>query len=206
MILDPSSLSLKDTYKLTIGAIVPRPIAWVSTLNEDGSLNLAPFSYFNAVSSKPLTFMFSVGYYGDGRKKDTLVNIERHPEFVINLTNEATAEAMNRTATTFDYGVSEFDFAEVTPIASDTISVPRVAEAPIAFECKLNQFVTIGEAPTGNVVVFAEAQRIFIQDDLYENGYVLLDRYKPIGRLAGMGYTKVTDLFEMPRLPVSSFK
>ena len=133
MIIDISKIDPHNRYKLMIGAIVPRPIAWVSTLNGDGTFNLAPFSYFTAVCTNPMTLLFCPQYYPDGRKKDTWGNIERLPEFVINITNEATKEPMNLTATTLPPGQSEFECAGVTPVASETISVPRVAEAPISF-------------------------------------------------------------------------
>jgi flavin reductase (DIM6/NTAB) family NADH-FMN oxidoreductase RutF len=133
--------------------------------------------------------------------KDTLRNIREVPEFVVNMTNEETAEAMNLTATVLPAGHSEFDWAGVTAVPSQTISVPRVAEAPIAFECKLQQIVTISEGPGGGYTVFGEVTHIHIRDDIYQDGYVNLKALKPIGRLAGSGYTRVTDLFEMKRQP-----
>ena len=135
MQLNPEELTNRDRYKLIVGAIVPRPIAWVSTIDAEGRPNLAPFSFFTAVCSNPMTLLFSPGWSDvRGRMKDTLHNIRAVPEFVINITNEATAEAMNLTATEFDAGVDEFAWAGVTAVPSETISVPRVAEAPIAFE------------------------------------------------------------------------
>jgi flavin reductase (DIM6/NTAB) family NADH-FMN oxidoreductase RutF len=125
------------------------------------------------------------------------------PEFVINLTNEETMQAMNLSATELPYGRSEFEWAGVTPAPSQTIRVPRVAEAPIAFECTLRQIVVISEGPGGGAAVFGEVQCIHIRDDLYQGGRVVLEALRPIGRLAGAGYTRVTDTFEMPRVPPS---
>ena len=202
MIIDPANLENKDRYKLMIGSIVPRPIAWVSTMGPDGVLNLAPFSYFTAVCPQPMTLLFCPGVHGhSGAKKDTWRNIEYLPEFVINITNEETANNMNRSATVLPYGRSEFEWSGVTPAPSQTISVPRVAEAPIAFECKLQQIVTVSDQPGGGAAVFGEVQCIHVRDDIYQDGYVVIEALKPIGRLAGMGYTRVTDLFEMHRLP-----
>ena len=145
MIINPTEISAKDRYKLVIGTILPRPIAWVSTMSKAGELNLAPFSYFTVASTNPLTLLFCPQNSRDNLKKDTLRNVYEVPEFVINLTNEETAEAMNCTATTLPHGYSEFEYAGLTPVASQTISVPRVAEAPVAFECKLQQVVTVSE-------------------------------------------------------------
>jgi flavin reductase (DIM6/NTAB) family NADH-FMN oxidoreductase RutF len=202
MRFNPDDLTNKDRYKLMIGSIVPRPIAWVSTIDAAGRPNLAPFSFFTAVCSNPMTLLFSPGWSdARGRMKDTLYNIRAVPEFVINLTDEATAEAMNLTATEFEAGVDEFAWAGVTPAASETIRVPRVAEAPIAFECKLQQIVVVNEGPGGGAVVFGEVQSVFVRDDLYENGRIAPEKLRAIGRLAGNTYAYVNSFFEMQRLP-----
>jgi flavin reductase (DIM6/NTAB) family NADH-FMN oxidoreductase RutF len=135
----------------------------------------------------------------EAQKKDTLRNIEQLPEFVVNLTNEETAEQMNLTATVLPPDHSEFEWAGLTPAPSTTISVPRTAEAPIAFECRLQQIVTISEGEGGGSAVFGEVQCIHIRDDIYVDGYIKLDVLKPIGRLAGPAYTRVTDTFDMVR-------
>ena len=202
MLIDIHAIPERDRYKLLIGAVVPRPIAWVSTMDRSGNLNVAPFSFFNAVCSNPMTLMFSVATTEtvDG-KKDTLRNIEAVPEFVINMTDVATAAAMNLTATPLPAAQSEFDWAGLTPAPSKMIRVPRVAEAPIAFECTLQRIVTISDLPGGASVIFGEVQSIFVRDDLYANGRILLDAYQPIGRLGGNGYERVTNTFEMERVP-----
>lgn len=203
MQLKPNDLSFKDRYRLLIGSILPRPIAWVSTIDRDGVPNLAPYSYFTVAAREPMTLIFcpQVPSNEPREMKDTLRNIRQVPEFVVNLTNEETAGAMNLTATVLPAGHSEFEWANVTPIPSETIIVPRVAEAPVAFECRLQQIVTISQGPGGGYVVFGEVTCIHIRDDIYQDGYVNLERLKPIGRLAGAGYTRVTDLFEMKRVP-----
>ena len=202
MIINPADLSHKDRYKLTIGTVLPRPIAWVSSMDAAGNLNVAPFSYFTAACSDPLTLIFCPQIARDtGLKKDTWRNIEAVPEFVVNLTNEETATAMNLTATVLPPGQSEFEFAGLTPAPSETIRVPRVAEAPIAFECTLQQIVVVNDGPGGGAAIFGTVQRIHIRDDIYVDGYVQLAQFKPIGRLAGNAYTRVTDLFHIDRLP-----
>jgi flavin reductase (DIM6/NTAB) family NADH-FMN oxidoreductase RutF len=201
MILKPDKLSRPERYKMLIGAVLPRPIAWVSTIDPDGNLNLAPFSYFTVVCSQPMTLVFCPGVHSNGQKKDTWRNIEQVPEFVINLTNEETAEQMNLSATVLPYGQSEFEWADVTPAASQTVQVPRVAEAPIAFECRLQQIVTVSEGPGGGAAIFGEVQCIHIRDDIYQDGYIKLEVMRPIGRLSGAGYARIRDTFEMQRVP-----
>lgn len=202
MIIDPQKLSNSDRYKLIIGSVVPRPIAWVSTMDGEGNLNLAPFSYFTAVCPDPMTLVFCPGWSSfRGRRKDTRLNVEATGEFVINITNEATKEAMNLSATEFEHGVNEFEWAGVTPAPSQTVRVPRVAEAPIAFECTLQQIVVVSDRPGGGAAVFGEVQCIHVREDVYENGYILPEKLEPIGRLAGSTYAHINDLFEMVRVP-----
>lgn len=202
MILRPDDLPQKDRYKIVIGTVQPRPIAWVSSVGPGGGLNVAPFSYFTAAATVPLTLVFCPQIPGTGRAKDTLRNVEATGEFVINITNEETAEAMNLTATVLPYGQSEFEWAGLTPAPSETIGAPRVAEAPVSYECVLQQVVHVGDGgPGSGAAVFGEVQCIHIRDDLYVDGYVRLEVLKPIGRLAGAGYTRVTDVFEMERVP-----
>jgi flavin reductase (DIM6/NTAB) family NADH-FMN oxidoreductase RutF len=195
MILSPFDIPSKDRYKIVTATILPRPIAWVSTIGADGVPNLAPFSFFTVASSDPLTLLFSCSHKPDGSKKDTWANAEASGEFVVNLTNQATAEAMNTTATTFPHGVSEFDAAGLTTAPCQTVAAPRVLEAPVSYECKLTQIVEVG----GNAVIFGAVQMIHIDDAIYDGNYVNLAAMQPIGRLAGSGYCRVTDLFEMVR-------
>ena len=156
MKLSPAELTQNEAYKILIGSILPRPIAWVSTMNENGNLNLAPYSFFTVASSRPMTLVFCPQLSASGTKKDTLHNVEAVPEFVVNITNEDTAEQMNMTATVLPPDQSEFEWAGLTPAPSETIRVPRVVEAPISFECRLKRIVTLGEEPGGGSAVFGE--------------------------------------------------
>lgn len=195
MILKPNNLSTKALYKFSIGTVLPRPIAWVSSMDASGKFNLAPYSFFTVASNNPLTLLFCPQDPAPGVSKDTLLNIEAVPEFVINITNEATAAAMSASAARLPPGESEFDYAKVTPVASETISVPRVAEAPAAFECVRHDIVRVG----AGAVVMGRVTCIHIDDAFYDNGYVLWDKMGAIGRLAGNYYTRVTDHFEIAR-------
>jgi flavin reductase (DIM6/NTAB) family NADH-FMN oxidoreductase RutF len=202
VIVKPSDIVPKDRYKLLIASVLPRPIAWVSSMDPAGNLNLAPFSYFTVGARSPMTLIFCTQVAGSaGAKKDTLRNIKSVPEFVVNITNEETAEKMNSTATVLPRGMSEFEWAGLNPEPSVTIDVPRIAEAPIAFECRLQQIVTISDGPGGGTAVFGEVDCIHIRDDIYDSGNIDLQGLKPIDRLAGSGYTRVTDIFEMERRP-----
>ena len=148
-----------------------------------------------------MTLLFCPGILPNGEKKNTWRNIEKVPEFVVNICNEETAVAMNLSATVLPYGQSEFEWAGVTPVPSKLIRVSRVAEAPISFECKLQRIVTISDQPGGGAAIFGEVQTIHIRDDIYQDGYIDLEALRPIGRLAGAGYTRVNDIFEMQRVP-----
>ena len=203
MILTPEEMSHRDRYQFLIGTVLPRPIAWVSTISPDGIHNLAPFSYFTAVCSNPMTLLFCPGVFPgrDDLKKDTLRNVEATGEFVVNLTDEATAEAMNRSATELPPEQSEFEWAGVTPVQSETVKAPRVAEAPVSFECVLDQIVTVGTEPGGGHAVFGKVQKLHIRDGLYADGRVDVRALHPIGRLGGDAYTKLGEVFVMARLP-----
>jgi flavin reductase (DIM6/NTAB) family NADH-FMN oxidoreductase RutF len=201
LIIDPDVLDNRGRYKLIIGSVVPRPIAWVSTMDAAGRLNLAPFSYFTAVCPTPMTLVFCPGVHSDGRQKDTWRNIEQVPQFVINITNEDTAAQMNRCATILPAGESEFDWAGVTPAPSETIGVPRVAESPISFECVLDRIVVISDRPGGGAAVFGQVRRIHVRDDLIADGRIDTEALRPIGRLAGDAYTSLGQVFHMARIP-----
>jgi flavin reductase (DIM6/NTAB) family NADH-FMN oxidoreductase RutF len=201
MIFDPTDKSISETHKLMIGSIVPRPIAFVSTCSKEGKNNVAPFSYFNGVCSKPPTIMFAPARRGwDGEEKDTLINIRDTEEFVVNIVSESFAEKMVMCSTDFDSDVDEFDVSKLTPVASQKVSPPRVGESKVSFECKLNQIIEIGDGTAGSgFVVIGSIVLFHIDDDVYDNGRILLDKLQPLGRLAGNRYTRTTDTLEIIR-------
>ena len=201
MIIDPKQQSHPNNYKLMIGSIVPRPIAFVSTRSKNGKNNVAPFSFFNGVCSNPPTIMFAPARRGwDGHEKDTLINIRDTKEFVVNIVSEPFAEKMVHCSTDFDSDVDEFEMAGLTPIASQKIAPPRVGESKVSFECKLNQIVEIGDGTAGSgFIVIGTIILFHIDDEVYENGRINLDALQPIGRIAGNGYARTTDTFDIIR-------
>ncbi len=201
MIFDPNEIPFQETHKLMIGSIVPRPIAFVSTQSKDGKNNVAPFSYFNGVCSKPPTIMFAPARRGwDGEEKDTLINIRDTEEFVVNIVSESFAEKMVMCATDFDSDVDEFEISGLNTADSQKIKPPRVEEAKISFECKLNQIIEIGDGSAGSgFVVIGTIVLFHIDDDIYDNGRILLNQLEPLGRLAGNWYTRLTDTLKIVR-------
>lgn len=201
MHIDPRSQSFQDNHKLMIGSIVPRPIAFVSTKSTNGILNLAPFSYFNGVCSKPPTIMFAPARRGyDGLTKDTLNNIRDTKEFVVNLVSEEIVEPMVACGTDYDKEIDEFKISKLTPVDSHKISSPRVKESKVSYECELHTIVEIGKAePGAGFVVIGTIVMFHIEDDVYKDGRIDLKALNPIGRLAGNSYTRVFDNFKVIR-------
>ena len=198
--LYPTELTVTESYKLLIGSVLPRPIAFVSTINATGVNNLAPFSFFTGVCSKPLTIAFCPSIRGsDGHKKDTLINIEANGEFVVNVVSESFVEAMNMTAGEFPSEVSEFEVSGRTPIASTIVKPPRVKESLIQMECIKHQIVTIGEEVGGGYIVIGTVVAFHVDESLYENGRIDTQKLHPVGRMAGTQYCHTTDVFALER-------
>ena len=200
MLLDFSTLPLREAYRWMTGTIYPRPIAWVSTISREGRTNLAPFSYFQAISANPPTLMIVPVNGRDGSKKDTVRNIELVPEFVVNLVSRALAEAMNRTSDTLPYGESEFEKFGIEAAPSERVKPPRVAAAPVAFECTLHQIVNIGEGPLAANVIFGRIQLAHVRDDVIGADGLPDDRKLDlVGRLGREDYATTRDTFSMAR-------
>jgi flavin reductase (DIM6/NTAB) family NADH-FMN oxidoreductase RutF len=203
MQFDPQIVAPQSIYKLLIGCVVPRPIAWVSSLSEDTVPNLAPFSFFMAVCNNPPTLAFSSGRRED-KKKDTVRNIEYTQDFVVNLVDDALAEQMNLTSGEYPPEVDEFALTGLTAAPGVKVKAPRVAEAPISMECRVVQILPVGHGP--HSLVLGEIVYFHIRDDLYNpsTGRIDMQRLHPVGRLAGNLYTHVHDIFEMKR-PVENY-
>ena len=206
MIIDPLEHDYNSIYKLMIGSIVPRPIAFVSTISKNGVPNLAPFSFFNGVCSNPPTILFSTVIKKDGMRKDTLNNVEATKEFVVNIVSEDIAEKMNITSADFPPEVDEFVESGLTPIPSDLVKPARVKESRISMECKLTQIVRIGAGPGGGCTVFGEILRFHISDELFENFRIDPDKLRAIARMGGPTYSRTRDRFDMVRPDVKGRK
>ncbi len=203
MEISPQALPWKSVYKLLTGSIVPRPIGWVSSLDPEGQPNLAPFSFFNAVCSSPPTLLFCPTIRGtDTAQKDTLNNVRRTGEFVINIVTEELAAAMNETSAELPAEVNEFAVARLLTEPSVMVRPPRVAASPIHFECKLSHLIDISTEPGGGSVVIGEIVHIHVRDDLLiGDDKIDIEKLKPIGRLAGPNYCHITNIFQMVRPP-----
>lgn len=201
MILKPEDLSIKDNYKLIIGSVLPRPIALVSSISEDGIPNLAPFSFFTGLTSKPPTLGFAPSLKGtDGDKKDTLTNIENSRDFVVNIVSENISAQMVKTASDVPPDVDEFEMAGFTPVKSEIVKPPLVKESPINIECKLYKVVYIGDGSAGSgAFVIGEIVAYHIDDEIYKDGKIDTALLNPIGRLAGHDYTTLGKCFSMER-------
>lgn len=198
MQIDPEKVSPSLVYSTMIRAITPRPIAWVSTISPNGVTNLAPFSYFNGICSKPAALMFSPVNKPDGSKKDTVLNIEANGQFVVNVVPFSASEPMFQTAEGLEYEQSEFAKAGLTEKPSLKVAPPGVAESPIQLECELIQIVPVGEGPLAANVIIGKILLMNIEDN------VLNDKQKidpelldTIGRMGGLSYCRTTDRFDL---------
>jgi flavin reductase (DIM6/NTAB) family NADH-FMN oxidoreductase RutF len=187
-------------YKLLTGTIIPRPIGWVSTVDENGINNLAPFSFFNAVGEDPPHLMFSTVRSGN-KNKDTLNNVLANKQFVVNLVTEETVEQMNRTSQSVDSEVDEFELANLTPIDSVFIKPKRVKESYVHFECEMVHHYFLEDHKNGGAcIVIGKILTMHINDEiLMEGNRINLDKYKPVARLAGSNYSKIGEIFSIKR-------
>ena len=206
--LDPAQIAPSDIYKLMIGMIVPRPIAFVSTVDAAGIRNLAPFSYFTACSSNPPVVCFCASVRSGPRPyKDTLSNIEATGEFVVNIVSEEIAEQMNLCSADVPPEIDEFELSRLTPIASDLVKPPRVAESKVQMECRLHQIIRVSDKPDGGILVLGEVLRFHVLESLLNDkmgdqngGYKIdPDKLNAIGRMGGPVYTRTRDRFELQR-------
>ena len=199
MEVDPAALPPNGMYKLLISSVVPRRIAWVSSMDAADVRNLAPFSYFMAITDEPPTIAFSSSFRGAGHdgKKDTLRNVEATREFVVNVVDDDRAAQMNVTSGDYPPEVDEFEVAGLTAVSGTRVGAPPVAEAPIAMECRLDRIVPVGRAN----LVLGRIVYLHVRDGLYDAaaGRINMHRLRPVGRLAGNLYTHVHDIFEMKR-------
>jgi flavin reductase (DIM6/NTAB) family NADH-FMN oxidoreductase RutF len=199
VIVDPAASSHQEIEKLLVGVILPRPIAFVSTLSVDGVANLAPFSFFTAVCPRPPVICFCNSVRRDGTKKDTVRNVEATGEFVVNVVSEEIATQMVACSGDYPADVSEFGICGLTPIPSDLVKPPRVKESHVQMECKLLQVITVSNEPGGGSLVMGQVLRFHVDDGVIVNGLVDPDLLRPIGRMGGTQYVRTSDRFSMVR-------
>ncbi|MBZ5649507.1 MAG: flavin reductase family protein [Acidobacteriia bacterium] len=208
MNVGPDQIPYRDFYRILLSTVAPRPIAWVSTLNQ-GRLNLAPFSFFNALSAKPPILGFSPSLRQvDGAivPKDTLRNIRETGEFVVNVVTFALAEAMNLTSGEYDPSVDEFALAKLTTRPSQVVRPPQVAESPVSFECKLNRIIDFGIEPPSGSLVLGEIVCVHLEESVVKEGRLDPDLLDLIGRMGGMQYSRTTERFELKRPEVQPLR
>ena len=193
-------LTPRDRYKLLAGFVLPRPIAWVTTVGPTGVVNAAPFSFFNVFCEDPPLCMFASNLRPDGRVKDTVINIERTGVFVVNLTDEPLARAMHDSSGDFPPEIGEPDYLGLKLAPSTKVVVPRLADAPWAMECKTWKRIDINNRQ----LFMGEGIHFHIRDDLWDRDAmrVHMDRYHPVVRMFADRYCRTDDRIEFPAAPV----
>lgn len=197
MIFKMHTLNEREKYRLLTSCIVPRPIAWVTTINKEGILNAAPFSYFTGISIEPPLVIFAVERrHGD--KKDTLLNIEQTGEFVVNIVTAQNVEKMNETSQDSPMNEDEFEVAGLTKVPSEIVAPAAIKESPIHMECVCDQIIEVGSSP--HSLVIGEVKLISVKDELVRDGRVDIPALEAVGRMGGKYYLKSDSLFELERL------
>jgi flavin reductase (DIM6/NTAB) family NADH-FMN oxidoreductase RutF len=200
MEIDLSTLESRAAHDLLASAIIPRPIAWICSINAGGQINLAPFSFFSGVTWRPATVCVSIVNRPDGTRKDTIRNIEETGSFVVNMVSQDLAMRMVETAATLPHGVNEALEAKVPLVPSTKVKAPRVRESRVAFECVLDRIVTVGQGACAGNLVLGSILLVHVRDDILEDGKTIDPaRFDVIGRLSGgTRYCTMQSAFEMP--------
>lgn len=195
--IDPKQNTERDNYKLLIGSIIPRPIAFVTTQSEDGIVNGAPFSYFNIVSSNPP--MVSLAIQRPNKLKDTARNIYSTREFVVHIVDDENVAKINETAASLPATESEIKLASLTLVKSENVSVPGIREARVRMECRLVQSIPFGKDGPGSDLFIGEIVRFHVDEAIYEDGQIDPRGLNAVSRLAGANYAKIGDIFPIER-------
>ena len=200
MELETADASPQNVYKWLIGIVTPRPIAWVTTMDRKGRVNLAPYSFFNVFGSNPATVVFAPSVRADGTQKDTLLNIEETGEFVLNAAVEDLAEAVNSSSRELPRGESEVEMTGLTLMPSSLVKPPRIAEAPTHLECRLLRIITVGEGSSAGNLVLGQVVLIHVAEAVLDaDGHVDPAKLRTIGRMGGPLYTRTGDRFHLDR-------
>jgi flavin reductase (DIM6/NTAB) family NADH-FMN oxidoreductase RutF len=197
--IDPAANTERENYKLLTGSIIPRPIAFVTSLSDDGTLNGAPFSYFNIVSANPPMISVSV-QRSEGNQKDTARNISSLKEFVVHIVDHDNVEKINITAANLQPDQSEIELAQLTPIKSSRIAVPGITEAKVRMECVLERVIELGgdDSPACDLII-GKIVQFHVEKSIYEKGRINPDGLGAVSRLAGNDYARVGELFSIER-------
>jgi flavin reductase (DIM6/NTAB) family NADH-FMN oxidoreductase RutF len=197
MIIDPTTVPPQINYRILVGAVVPRPIAFVSTISPEGVRNLAPFSFFNVVCGDPPVICFSPIWRNP--PKDTIVNIRATGEFVVNIVSEDFADRMNICSGEYPSNVDEFSMSGLTPVDSVVVRPPRVKESHVNMECRLMQIVDVSARPMGGSLVIGEVVRFHVDDAVIEDFRIDADKLGAVGRMSGSDYARTRDRFSLVR-------
>ncbi len=198
----PTDISSIDLYKILISTVMPRPIAWVSSISKEGVDNLAPFSFFTVASVKPPMLCFAPALKSvDGKptEKDTLRNIRETGEFVVNIVSRNLVEKMNQTSFEYAPNESEFDAVGLTRAPSSLVKPKRVAESLVNYECKLFQIIDFGKDVQSGSLIVGEIVMVHLDERIFKNGKVDMAELHPVGRLGGLWYCGISDRFELKR-------
>ena len=200
--IDPSTISQQDLHGILLTAVAPRPICFASTIDASGNVNLSPFSYFNVFSSNPPILIFSPARSGrDNTHKHSYLNVKEVPEVVINIVNHPIVEQMSLSSTAYDRGVNEFTKAGLTEVPSEFVKPPRVGEAPVSFECTVQQTIELAKEPGAGNLIIAKVERIHLNNDYLTDGQLDTQKLDLVGRMGGSWYVKASGdaLFEIPK-------
>lgn len=200
MLIDVAATPVVEVYRTLVEVVTPRPIAWVTTIDRDGRINLAPFSFFNTFGANPPVVVFSPTLRRDGSKKDTLLNVEATGEFVVNAAVATLAEQVNRSSKELPSGESEVEYVGLHTAPSVKVRPPRLTESPVSLECQVLQIVTIGDGPIAANLVIGEVLALHVADRVLDaKGHVDPHKLQTIARLGGDWYCHTAELFEMKR-------
>ena len=198
MTIDPKTIPAPIAYQILTGSVIPRPIGFISSISAAGVVNLAPFSFFNAICGEPPMVMFCPMHRNP--PKDTLLNVKATREFVANIVSEEIAQQMNLTSGDYASEINEFDVSGLTPVASDIVKPPRVFESPVNMECIVHHIIEVSEKPWGGTVVIGEVVRFHVRDSIIDKDmFIDPDKLNPVARMGGPSYSRITDRFDMIR-------
>lgn len=199
MIFNTSLLSSQENYKLLVGGITPRPIAWISTMSRDGIPNVAPYSFFNVASCNPPILCYSQVNPAGGKDKDTLNNLIETKECVVNIVNSHLLEKMNLSCASIPFNQSEFDTAEIANCSSHSVKPFSVEHAPIRYECVLREVIRVSTLPTGGSVALLDVKSIYVNDNIWKDSQISQNLLDSVGKMGGDFYSLTTNLIQQSR-------